>query len=101
MLPYLVSNSTLRKAGKARSIVEPPLHEFNYLLNYYLSQPLPDGGTLVTGACFLCYDRTLNVRVEPERRRHPRPPCIAPNRPIGLTPPAGHGSQVHIYSSQC
>lgn len=46
---------------------EPPLHEFNYLLNYYLATATGRRDVLVTGACFLCYDRSnLNVRVEPD-----------------------------------
>lgn len=46
---------------------EPPLHEFNYLLDYYLATATGRRDVLVTGACFLCYDRSnLNVRVEPD-----------------------------------
>ncbi len=46
---------------------EPPLHEFNYLLDYYLAAATGRRDVLVTGACFLCYDRSnLNVRVEPD-----------------------------------
>ena len=46
---------------------EPPLHEFNYLLNHYLAAATGRRDVLVTGACFLCYDRSnLNVRVEPD-----------------------------------
>lgn len=46
---------------------EPPLNEFNYLLNYYLATATGRRDVLVTGACFLCYDRSnLNVRVEPD-----------------------------------
>ena len=46
---------------------EPPLQEFNYLLNYYLATATGRRDVLVTGACFLCYDRSnLNVRVEPD-----------------------------------
>ena len=46
---------------------EPPLHEFNYLLDHYLATAIGRRDVLVTGACFLCYDRSnLNVRVEPD-----------------------------------
>ena len=46
---------------------EQPLHEFNYLLNYYLATATARRDVLVTSACFLCYDRSnLNVRVEPD-----------------------------------
>ena len=45
----------------------PALQEFNCLLNYYLATGSARRDVLVTGACFLCYDRSnLSVRVEPD-----------------------------------